>query len=70
MGKLTDLWVNYLALVPGADGSYAMTFYETRGHRQSLVPTPYQNTVWREFDWGRLEQWDPEGTSILPPRLS
>ncbi|CUI43499.1 hemagglutinin repeat-containing protein [Achromobacter xylosoxidans] len=59
-GKLTDLWVNYLALVPGADGSYAMTFYETRGHRQGLVPTPYQNTVWREFDWGRLEQWDPE----------
>ncbi|CAB3888327.1 hemagglutinin repeat-containing protein [Achromobacter ruhlandii] len=59
-GTLTDLWVNYLALVPGPDGSYAMTFYETRGHRQSLVPTPYQNTVWREFDWGRLEQWDPE----------
>lgn len=30
-GTLTDLWVNYLALKPNADGSYAMTFYETRG---------------------------------------
>lgn len=30
-GQLTDLWVNYLALKPNADGSYAMTFYETRG---------------------------------------
>lgn len=30
-GQMTDLWVNYLALKPNADGSYAMTFYETRG---------------------------------------
>lgn len=59
-GVLTDLWVNYLALSPGADGTYAMTFYETRGVRQKNVPTPYQNTVWREANSGRLEQWDPE----------
>ncbi|MGJ0482493.1 hemagglutinin repeat-containing protein [Pantoea agglomerans] len=59
-GVLTDLWVNYLALNPSADGTYAMTFYETRGFRQNDVPTPYQNTVWREFNRGRLEQWDPE----------
>ncbi|WP_432368729.1 hemagglutinin repeat-containing protein [Pantoea allii] len=58
-GQLTDLWVNYLALTPNADGSYAMTFYATRGFRQNYVPTPYQNTVWREVDQGRLEQWDP-----------
>ncbi|WP_426817036.1 hemagglutinin repeat-containing protein [Winslowiella sp. 2C04] len=60
LGVMTDMWVNYLALQPNADGSYAMTFYETRGFRQENVPTPYQNTVWREFDWGSLEQWDPE----------
>ncbi|WP_313536778.1 hemagglutinin repeat-containing protein [Pantoea sp.] len=59
-GVLTDLWVNYLALNPSADGSYAMTFYETRGLRQKDVPTPYQNTVWREANSGRLDQWDPE----------
>ncbi|WP_262420563.1 hemagglutinin repeat-containing protein [Pantoea vagans] len=59
-GVLTDLWVNYLALNPSADGSYAMTFYETRGFKQKNVPTPYQNTVWREHDRGRIEQWDPE----------
>ena len=59
-GVLTDLWVNYLALSPGADGTYAMTFYETRGFKQNNVPTPYQNTVWREHDRGRIEQWDPE----------
>ncbi|MEN4798722.1 hemagglutinin repeat-containing protein [Pantoea agglomerans] len=59
-GVLTDLWVNYLALNPSADGTYAMTFYETRGFRQNNVSTPYQNTVWREHDRGRLEQWDPE----------
>ncbi|MDT0177401.1 hemagglutinin repeat-containing protein, partial [Enterobacter sp. BRE11] len=59
-GVLTDLWVNYLALQPNADGSYAMTFYETRGFKQKNVPTPYQNTVWREHDRGRLEQWNPE----------
>lgn len=59
-GVLTDLWVNYLALNPNADGTYAMTFYETRGLRQKNVPTPYQNTVWREANSGRLEQWDPE----------
>ncbi|WP_249265805.1 hypothetical protein [Serratia proteamaculans] len=38
-GQLTDLWVNYLALKPNADGSYAMTFYETRGQRQKSVPS-------------------------------
>ncbi|WP_223822601.1 hemagglutinin repeat-containing protein [Candidatus Pantoea gossypiicola] len=59
-GVLTDLWVNYLTLNPSADGSYAMTFYETRGFKQKNVPTPYQNTVWREHDRGRIEQWDPE----------
>ena len=59
-GVLTDLWVNYLALNPNADGTYAMTFYETRGLRQKHVPTPYQNTVWREANSGRIEQWDPE----------
>ncbi len=59
-GVLTDLWVNYLALNPGADGTYAMTFYETRGFKQKNVLTPYQNTVWREHDRGRIEQWDPE----------
>jgi len=59
-GVLIDLWVNYLALSPSADGSYAMTFYETRGFKQKSVPTPYQNTVWREHDRGRIEQWDPE----------
>ncbi|POW58502.1 filamentous hemagglutinin [Candidatus Pantoea alvi] len=60
VGKLTDLWVNYLALQPNADGSYAMTFYETRGVRQRYVPTPYHNTVWREDNRTRTEQWDPE----------
>ncbi len=59
-GVLTDLWVNYLALNHGADGTYAMTFYETRGFKQKNVLTPYQNTVWREHDRGRIEQWDPE----------
>jgi filamentous hemagglutinin len=59
-GQLTELWVNYLALTPNADGTYAMTFYETRGFRQNDVPTPYQNTFWREHDRGRLDQWDPE----------
>ncbi|MFC0228675.1 two-partner secretion domain-containing protein, partial [Serratia aquatilis] len=59
-GQLISLWVNYLTLIPNADGSYAMTFYETRGFRQNTVPTPYQNTVWREHDWGSLEQWNPE----------
>lgn len=59
-GQLTDLWVNYLALTPNADGTYAMTFYETRGPRQNDVPTPYQNTFWYEHDKGRLEQWDPD----------
>ncbi|MFP1727458.1 hemagglutinin repeat-containing protein [Lonsdalea quercina] len=59
-GTLTDMWVNYLALQPNTDGSYAMTFYQTTGYWQRAVPTPYQNTVWREFNRGRLEQWDPE----------
>ncbi|MDT3252731.1 hemagglutinin repeat-containing protein [Serratia sp. root2] len=60
-GQLTDLWVNYLALVPNTDGSYAMTFYETRGQRQKAVPTPYQNTVWwNATDSEKVELWDPE----------
>lgn len=58
-GRMTDLWVNYLALQPNVDGSYAMRCYETRGFRQNSVPTPYHNTVWREHDRGRIEQWDP-----------
>ncbi|WP_230492803.1 hemagglutinin repeat-containing protein, partial [Martelella alba] len=59
-GPLVDLWVNYLALKPNADGSHDMTFYETRGHRQDNAPTPYHNTVWREYNRGRIEQWTPE----------
>jgi len=61
-GELTDLWVNYLALKSDADGSYAMTFYETRGTQQiANVPTPYHNTVWREYNSKpRIEQWDPQ----------
>ncbi|MNG65607.1 Filamentous hemagglutinin [compost metagenome] len=60
-GQLTDLWINYLALKPNADGSYAMTFYETRGQRQKAVPTPYQNTVWwNATDSEKVELWDPE----------
>ncbi|WP_147458562.1 hypothetical protein, partial [Pseudomonas aeruginosa] len=60
-GELTTLWVNYLALVPNKDGTYAMTFYETRGHsnRQNNPPTPYHNTVWREHNRGYNEIWDP-----------
>lgn len=58
-GQLTDVWVNYLALTPDSDGSYAMTFYETRGWRQRNTPTPYHNTVWREHNRGFIEQWDP-----------
>ncbi|MBG3014627.1 hemagglutinin repeat-containing protein [Proteus faecis] len=61
-GQLTDIWVNYLALKPNSDGSYAMTFYETRGHanRQKNTPTPYHNTVWREHNRGYNEIWAPE----------
>ncbi|OTA16719.1 hemagglutinin-related protein [Xenorhabdus beddingii] len=59
-GQPLDLWVNYLALVPASDGGYDMTFYETRGEHQDWVPTPYHNTVWREHNRGRIEQWDPE----------
>ncbi|WP_431225575.1 hypothetical protein ACQ86O_13265 [Serratia sp. L9] len=60
-GQLISLWVNYLALIPNADGSYAMTFYETRGHRQRSVPTPYQNTVWwNATDSEKIELWSPD----------
>ncbi|RLM03174.1 hemagglutinin repeat-containing protein [Gibbsiella quercinecans] len=60
-GQSISLWVNYLALVPNADGSYAMTFYETRGPRQRAVPTPYQNTVWwNATDSEKIEQWSPD----------
>ncbi|WP_447885274.1 hemagglutinin repeat-containing protein [Serratia fonticola] len=60
-GQLTDLWVNYLALTPNADGSYAMTFYETRGDNQlATIPTPYQNGFHWEHDWTQVMTWDPE----------
>ncbi|WP_426784401.1 hemagglutinin repeat-containing protein [Serratia sp. 2C06] len=60
-GTLTDLWVNYLALKPNADGSYAMTFYETRGGNQlATIPTPYQNGFHWEHDWTQVMTWDPE----------
>ncbi|UZH03016.1 hemagglutinin repeat-containing protein [Pantoea anthophila] len=60
-GKLVDLWVNYLALIPNADGSYAMTFYDMRGwHQLANIPTPYQNTFWREQGIGQAVVWDPE----------
>ena len=60
-GTLTDLWVNYLALKPNADGSYAMTFYETRGGNQlATIPTPYQNGFHWEHDWTQVMTWEPE----------
>ncbi|MEG7417088.1 hemagglutinin repeat-containing protein [Serratia marcescens] len=60
-GQLTDLWVNYLALKPNADGSFAMTFYETRGGNQlATIPTPYQNGFHWEHDWTQVMTWDPE----------
>uniref|UniRef100_A8GJ82 Filamentous haemagglutinin family outer membrane protein n=1 Tax=Serratia proteamaculans (strain 568) TaxID=399741 RepID=A8GJ82_SERP5 len=60
-GQLTDLWVNYLALKPNADGSYAMTFYETHGGNQlATIPTPYQNGFHWEHDWTQVMTWDPE----------
>ncbi|BEM43502.1 16S rRNA endonuclease CdiA [Serratia marcescens] len=60
-GQLTDLWGNYLALKPNADGSYAMTFYETRGGNQlATIPTPYQNGFHWEHDWTQVMTWDPE----------
>ncbi|ALX95979.1 hypothetical protein AV650_21630 [Serratia fonticola] len=61
-GQLISLWVNYLALIPNADGSYAMTFYETRGWNQWPVvpPTPYQNGFHWEHDWVQVMTWDPE----------
>ncbi len=60
-GQLTDLWVNYLVLKPNADGSYAMTFYETRGGNQlATIPTPYQNGFHWEHDWTQVMTWDPE----------
>ncbi|MBL0873876.1 filamentous hemagglutinin N-terminal domain-containing protein [Serratia nevei] len=60
-GTLTDLWVNYLALKPNADGSYAMTFYETRGGNQlATIPTPYQNGFHWEHDWTQVMTWDPD----------
>ncbi|VXD01103.1 conserved hypothetical protein [Enterobacterales bacterium 8AC] len=60
-GQLVSLWVNYLALIPNADGSYAMTFYETRGWNQrTTIPTPYQNAFHWEHDWVQVMTWDPE----------
>ncbi|WP_114194168.1 hemagglutinin repeat-containing protein [Edaphovirga cremea] len=60
-GSLISLWVNYLALIPNADGSYDMTFYGTQGWRQRTVPTPYQNTVWwNATDSERIELWSPD----------
>ena len=57
-----SLWVHYESLLPNSDGSYNMTFYQTAGFEQTAgVPTPYHNTVWREFvGQPRIEQWDPE----------
>ncbi|CAO98129.1 two-partner secretion domain-containing protein [Erwinia tasmaniensis] len=46
-GELRDLWIHYLALKPGKNGDYAMTFYETRGWKQN-VPTPYYSTFGAE----------------------
>lgn len=59
-GQLINLWVNYLALIPNADGSYAMTFYDVRGWNQDVIPTPYQNSFRREHDIGQAVVWDPE----------
>jgi len=59
-GKLINLWVNYLALIPNTDGSYAMTFYDVRGWLQDVIPTPYQNSFRREHDIGQAVVWDPE----------
>ena len=59
-GQLVNLWVNYLALIPNADGSYAMTFYDVRGWNQDVIPTPYQNSFRREHDIGQAVVWDPE----------
>ncbi|HEK1719888.1 TPA: hemagglutinin repeat-containing protein, partial [Proteus mirabilis] len=60
-GQVTTLWVNYLALTPNSDGSYAMTFYESRGipGRIKTPPTPYHGAVWREHNQYRYEVWDP-----------
>ncbi|WP_323176063.1 hemagglutinin repeat-containing protein [Pantoea ananatis] len=59
-GQLIDLWVNYLALRPNGDGSYAMTFYETRGENQlAVIPTPYQNGFHWEHDRTQVLTWDP-----------
>ncbi|NBL89375.1 hemagglutinin repeat-containing protein [Proteus sp. G2673] len=56
-----SLWVHYESLIPNSDGTYNMTFYQTTGFEQiNGVPTPYHNTVWREFSGEpRIEQWDP-----------
>lgn len=60
-GQVTTLWVNYLALTPNSNGSYAMTFYESRGvpGRIKTPPTPYHGAVWREHNQYRYEVWDP-----------
>ncbi|ODQ07997.1 hemagglutinin repeat-containing protein [Shigella sp. FC1655] len=56
-----SLWVHYESLIPNSDDTYNMTFYQTTGFEQiNGVPTPYHNTVWREFSGEpRIEQWDP-----------
>ncbi|ELR5203434.1 hemagglutinin repeat-containing protein [Providencia rettgeri] len=60
-GQVTTLWVNYLALTPNSDGSYAMTFYESRGvpGRIKTPPTPYHGAVWRVHNRYQYEVWDP-----------
>ncbi|GAB2948249.1 hemagglutinin repeat-containing protein [Hafnia psychrotolerans] len=58
-GQLINLWINYLALKPNTDGSYAMTFYDVRGWNQDVIPTPYQNSFRREHDIGQAVVWDP-----------
>ena len=60
-GNMVSVWVNYLALIPNVDGSYDITFYETRGPRQRSVPTPYHNTVWwNATDSEKNEIWSPD----------
>lgn len=60
-GQVTTLWVNYLALTPNSDGSYAMTFYESRGvpGRIKTPPTPYHGAVWRVHNRYQYEVWNP-----------
>ncbi|WP_048697872.1 filamentous hemagglutinin N-terminal domain-containing protein [Erwinia piriflorinigrans] len=53
-GQLRDLWINYLALKPGVNGGYAITFYEMRGGKRK-VPTPWHHHFRGERDMGRSD---------------